>query len=448
MLKNSIDTIAAVATPIGCGGIGIIRISGEKAQLVAKTILKKIPQPSVAVYSNFYDPKGDIIDHGIALYFKKPYSFTGENILELQGHGGMAVLDLLLQNVLKIKGVRLAEPGEFSKRAFLNGKIDLVQAEAIADLINATSAQAARFAMKSLQGAFSNEIHALVDEVIQLRMFIESAIDFPEEEIDFLDHTEIGQRLDVIFNRLTETAQHAKQGVILKEGISIAIAGRPNVGKSSLLNQLTGQETAIVTEIPGTTRDVISEHIHIDGLPLHIIDMAGLRKTEDKIEKEGVKRAWKEIAKADRILLVSEVGETESKTILEEIDPQKIIIIKNKIDLTGDKPRIEKKEQPPATIIYLSAKTGAGMDLLRQVLKESSNFNEGEALFIARRRHLESLNKARKFLNSAKKQLEEKHFELFAEDLRQSQNTLSEITGEFTPQDLLDKIFSEFCVGK
>ncbi|MDE3946097.1 tRNA uridine-5-carboxymethylaminomethyl(34) synthesis GTPase MnmE, partial [Glaesserella parasuis] len=298
------ETIAAQATPIGRGGIGILRVSGPIATEVAQAVLGKCPKPRIADYLPFKDEDGTVLDQGIALFFKAPHSFTGEDVLELQGHGGQVILDLLLNRILKVKGVRIARAGEFSEQAFLNNKLDLAQAEAIADLIDATSEQAARSALKSLQGEFSNKINELVDSVIYLRTYVEAAIDFPDEEIDFLADGKIEAKLNEIIAQLANVRQEAKQGTILREGMKVVIAGKPNAGKSSLLNALAGREAAIVTDIAGTTRDVLREHIHIDGMPLHIIDTAGLREASDEVEKIGIKRAWDEIEQADHVLLM------------------------------------------------------------------------------------------------------------------------------------------------
>ena len=449
-------TITAIATPSGCGGIGVIRISGNKAKQAAQTILKqKKLTPRKVYYSSFHTEDDQVIDQGIALFFKAPYSFTGEDVLELHGHGGVIILDRLLKRVLQIEDIRLAEPGEFSKRAFLNGKIDLTQAEAIVDLINASSEKATQSAIRSLQGEFSNKILMLVDTLIHLRMFVEASIDFPEEEIDFLSDSKVVDDLTKLINQLNNIEKIANQGSLLREGLTVVIAGKPNAGKSSLLNALSGRDSAIVTDIPGTTRDILREYIHVDGLPLHIIDTAGLQKSTDKIEQEGIRRAWSEIKKADQILLVVDSNvekvKTLEKTYVELLKASKnipIIIIKNKIDLTKEKPQI--KQLNDRTIISLSAKTKQGLDLLKEHLKESVGFkSNAEGLFMARRRHLNALKRAKASLHAGKKQLLENNAgELLAEELRQAQNALSEITGEFTTDDLLGKIFSEFCLGK
>lgn len=438
-MKKTIDTIVAQATPIGRGGVGVIRVSGPQASAAATALLGEIPKPRYATYKAFRDEIGEPIDRGIALYFPAPHSFTGEDVLELQGHGGPMIMDCLLQRILLIDGVRLARPGEFSERAFLNDKLDLVQAEAIADLIDAGSHQAARAAMRSLQGEFSQAIHILQEKLTYIRMYVEASIDFPEEEVDFLSDERIHKTLNEVLQQLEMILVSAQQGVILREGITVVIAGEPNVGKSSLLNRLSGDERAIVTDIPGTTRDILREYIQLDGIPLHIIDTAGLRHTSDRVEQEGIRRAWAEIEKADRILLV-----TDKLPINQALPEIPVTIILNKIDLTQQEPAVAEYEGQ--TIISLSAKTGEGMDLLRQHLKAcvgAGNLNEGS--FLARRRHVDALQRAEQVLLEAKQQ---SAGELLAEDLRQAQLMLSEITGEFSADDLLGKIFSSFCIGK
>ncbi|QLB12365.1 tRNA modification GTPase trmE [Bisgaardia hudsonensis] len=449
------ETIVAQATPIGRGGIGILRVSGPLATKVALEILGKCPKPRIADYLPFKDSDGTILDQGIALFFKAPNSFTGEDILELQGHGGQIVLDLLLKRILQVKGLRLAKPGEFSEQAFLNDKLDLTQAEAIADLIDATSEQAARSALKSLQGEFSKKINLLVDDIIYLRTYVEASIDFPDEEIDFLADGKIETKLRNIINQLNDIKKEAKQGSILKEGMKVVIAGRPNAGKSSLLNVLAGREAAIVTDIAGTTRDILREHIHIDGMPLHIIDTAGLRDATDEVERIGITRAWNEIEQADRILLMLDTTDTSQD--LEQVRSEfltklpkgiPVTIIRNKVDLSGETEA--KFEDNNMTIINLSTKTGQGINLLRGHLKTSMGYqSSSEGGFLARRRHLEALEKADKHLQSGLIQLMEyKAGELLAEELRLVQNHLSEITGKFTSDDLLGNIFSSFCIGK
>ncbi len=440
------DTIAAVATPSGRGGVGIIRVSGQQAAEIAKKISGLCPAPRYAHYGKFTGTNKITIDSGLTLYFKKPFSFTGEDVVEFHAHGGPVVLDLLLKEILQ-HDIRPARAGEFTERAFLNDKIDLAQAEAIADLIAADSEQAARAAMRSMQGEFSAIINQLVEELIQLRIYVESALDFPEEEIDFLADDAIANKLKAVKQKLLSVKKSAQQGRLLKEGMTVVIAGKPNAGKSSLLNQLAGQESAIVTEIPGTTRDILREHIQIDGLPLHIIDTAGLRDSEDVVEQEGVKRAKQMIEKADRILFVVDIKDSD-KTILETL-PKNIgvTIVFNKIDTESRPPEIiENKE----TEIYLSAKTGAGITLLKQHLKKCMGYQQKtEGQFIARRRHLDAIDNAEQHLEIADKNLHQLQAgELLAEELRLAQAVLSSITGEFSSDDLLGRIFSDFCIGK
>ncbi|MCK8979748.1 tRNA uridine-5-carboxymethylaminomethyl(34) synthesis GTPase MnmE [Haemophilus influenzae] len=450
------ETIVAQATAPGRGGIGILRVSGPLATKVAQAILGKCPKPRMADYLPFKDADGTILDQGIALYFKSPNSFTGEDVLELQGHGGQVVLDLLLKHILQIDGIRLARAGEFSEQAFLNDKLDLAQAEAIADLIDATSEQAARSALKSLQGEFSKKVNELVDSVIYLRTYVEASIDFPDEEIDFLADGKIEANLRGIINQLEDVRSEAKQGSILREGMKVVIAGRPNAGKSSLLNALAGHEAAIVTDIAGTTRDVLREHIHIDGMPLHIIDTAGLRDATDEVERIGISRAWTEIEQADRIILMLDSSDPESvdlskvrsEFLAKLPSTLPVTIVRNKIDLNGE--QASESEQGGYQIISLSAQTHDGVKLLREHLKQAMGFQTGiEGGFLARRRHLDALEKAAEHLQIGLVQLTEFHAgELLAEELRLVQSYLSEITGQFTSDDLLGNIFSSFCIGK
>lgn len=453
------DTIAAIATATGRGGVGIIRVSGKNVLSIAQSIVKTSLKPRQAHYCDFYSDN-QIIDQGLAIFFPNPHSFTGEDVLELQGHGGPVVLDMLLNTVLKL-GARLARPGEFSERAFLNDKIDLAQAEAIADLIDASTEQAARNALHSLQGVFSKRIHQLVEALIQLRIYVEAAIDFPEEEIDFLTDGKIQKDLLNIETQLSQIFQEAKQGTLVRDGMRLVIAGKPNAGKSSLLNALSGRDSAIVTPIAGTTRDVLREHIHIDGMPLHIADTAGLRESPDQVEQIGIERAWKEIEQADRILLVVDANQNTTSDIdqlwpesVNKIDPQKIILIRNKIDLSqetiGLKTSGLTKTENGQEYLNISAKHHQGIDDLRSYLKSIMGFQQtNESGFTARRRHLDALQRAYDFIQQGKIQLQTfAAGELLAEDLRQAQNALSEITGEFTPDDLLGRIFSSFCIGK
>ena len=450
------ETIVAQATPIGRGGVGILRVSGPLATNVASAVLGKALQPRLAHYLPFKEADGTVLDQGIALYFKAPHSFTGEDVLELQGHGGQVVLDLLLKRILQVDGVRLARPGEFSEQAFLNDKLDLAQAEAIADLIDASSEQAARSALKSLQGEFSNKVNQLVDSVIYLRTYVEAAIDFPDEEIDFLADGKIESHLNEIIDQLDKVRAEAKQGSILREGMKVVIAGRPNAGKSSLLNALAGREAAIVTDIAGTTRDVLREHIHIDGMPLHIIDTAGLRDATDEVERIGITRAWNEIEQADRVLLMLDGTDADNRDLakvrsefLMKLPPNlPVTIIRNKADLSGENEGID--EENGYTVIRLSAKTQQGIDLLREHLKQSMGYQTGtEGGFLARRRHLQALEQAMRHLQNGHRQLTQfRAGELLAEELRLVQAQLSEITGQFTSDDLLSNIFSSFCIGK
>ena len=464
-LNTDSDTICAIATPPGRGGVGVLRISGPLSKHIANTLLHFTPDPRHAHYSKFYDSNSELIDQGIVIFFPGPNSFTGEDVLELQGHGGSFILDRLLKEVLQL-GPRLARPGEFSERAFINGKMDLTQAEAIADLIESSSEEAARSAIRTLQGDFSNLITSLSEAIVNLRVYIEASIDFAEEEIDFLSEGNTSQSLQEILDKTDSILAQAKQGAILREGMSVVIAGKPNAGKSSLLNALAGKDSAIVTDIAGTTRDTLVEHISIDGMPVHITDTAGLRHSDDVVEKEGIKRAIKAINNADRIMLV--VDSCEDDIALSELPDflkslgidelfananiDRLSIIKNKIDLKGERSGLRslQHESGIVTEISLSAKSQDGIVLLRQHLKDCMGFApSGEGGFIARRRHLDALARTRTFLVQAKKQLEgRREGEIVAEDLKHAHQCLGEITGEFTTDDLLGKIFSSFCVGK
>lgn len=450
------DTIVAQATPTGRGGVGILRVSGRQAKEVAMALLGKLPKPRYADYLPFKDTDGSVLDQGIALYFPGPNSFTGEDVLELQGHGGPVILDLLLKRILQMPEVRIARPGEFSERAFLNDKLDLAQAEAIADLIDASSEQAARSAVNSLQGAFSNRVNQLVEALTHLRIFVEAAIDFPDEEIDFLSDGKIEAQLNGVMGELQAVRAEARQGSLLREGMKVVIAGRPNAGKSSLLNALAGREAAIVTDIAGTTRDVLREHIHIDGMPLHIIDTAGLREASDEVERIGIERAWNEIEQADRVLFMVD-GTTTDAIEPASIWPEfmarlpktlPITVVRNKADMTGE--ALGLSEVNGYSLIRLSARTGEGIDILRDHLKQSMGFTSNmEGGFLARRRHLQALETAAEHLEQCKEQLVSAYAgELLAEELRLAQQALSEITGEFTSDDLLGRIFSSFCIGK
>ncbi|NVK25715.1 MAG: tRNA uridine-5-carboxymethylaminomethyl(34) synthesis GTPase MnmE [Gammaproteobacteria bacterium] len=457
VLAHTNETIAAQATAPGKGGVGIIRVSGPLSALVAEKILGKCPKVRYADYLSFKSLDGELLDQGIALFFKGPNSFTGEDVLELQGHGGPIILDMLLQEITKIDGIRLARAGEFSEQAFLNDKIDLAQAEAIADLIESNSVQAAKSAMQSLQGEFSNKIHHLVEQMIRLRIYVEAAIDFPDEEIDFLSDGKVEADLLQIIAELQQVQKQAKQGAIMREGMKVVIAGKPNAGKSSLLNALSGKESAIVTDIAGTTRDVLKEHIHIDGMPLHIIDTAGLRESPDKVEQIGIERAWQEINQADKVLLLVDAStndSTDPQTIwpefLEKLPANMpITIVRNKIDLVSDQNK-DLSVAGEIPILSISAQSGYGIDRLTEHLKKAMGYQgTTEGTFMARRRHLEALEAAAKHLDTGKDQLQSFIAgEILAEELRLSQQHLNEITGEFSSDDLLGRIFSSFCIGK
>ena len=449
------DTIVAQATAPGRGGVGIVRLSGAKSLEIAKAIIGFEPTPRHAHYVPFKDTEGEQLDMGIALYFPGPNSFTGEDVFELQGHGGPVIIDMLLSRCMAL-GARLARPGEFSERAFLNDKMDLTQAEAIADLIDSSSEQAAKCALRSLQGAFSKRIDELVEALIHLRIYVEAAIDFPEEEIDFIGDGKVAADLEDIRHKLHGVMKEANQGALLREGMSVVIAGRPNAGKSSLLNALSGKESAIVTSIEGTTRDVLREHIHIDGMPLHIIDTAGLRDSPDEVERIGIQRAWEEIHKADRILLMVDSQSVDSNDP-DEIWPEfmgqlksrdHLTLVRNKVDLTQENTGYEDTNGLP--VISLSAKTNDGVEALKTHLKSIMGFDSTtEGGFIARRRHIEALQKANRFLDAGFEQLHGYGAgELLAEDLKEAQEALSEITGAFTSDDLLGRIFGSFCIGK
>jgi tRNA modification GTPase len=460
---SSPDTIAAIASAPGRGAVGVIRVSGSKVPQVAAGILGALPAPRQARLSSFLDAHGRSVDEGLALYFPAPASYTGEHVLELQGHGGALIVDLLLKRLLEL-GCRLARPGEFTERAFLNGKIDIAQAEAIADLIDAGSAAAARAAVRSMQGEFSARIADLKTRITGLRAYVEAAIDFPNEEIDFLSGEALQRRLAEIFSGFESITAAARQGAMLREGLQVVIAGRPNAGKSSLLNSLAGDDVAIVTNVPGTTRDVLRCQVHLDGLPVNLIDTAGLRSAVDVVEVEGVRRARNEIARADRVLYVLDSGAAIDGAAadgaaadelmpwaadLEQLPHQAAVtLVFNKIDLTGTPARLDASSAPPR--IFLSARTGAGLDLLRAHLKSSAGYRESDSgALAARRRHLDALARARQHVQIAANTLSStRAFELFAEDLRLAQHALGEITGEFTSDDLLGEIFGSFCIGK
>lgn len=446
------DIIAAIATPPGRGGICVVRISGTDLQSLARRIIGYIPEPRHASLSKFFDADGLTIDQGIALYFPSPHSYTGEDVLELQGHSGPAVTNLLLSCCLSA-GARLAQPGEFTLRAFLNNKLDLAQAESVADIIDASTSEAARCAVRSLQGDFSAAIHTLVQALTDLRMLVESALDFPEEEIDF-PHHDVYAKLKVIQTHLEHVLASARQGSLLREGVYVVLVGQPNVGKSSLMNLLAGQETAIVSEIPGTTRDAIRQTIEIEGVPLHLVDTAGLRETDDTVEKIGIARTRSAIEKADMavLLLDARFGVTPADRAILDTLPAGLPVIRvhNKIDLLNGFPPSNDGKGKPA--IYLSAKTGSGIALLRRNLLDMAGWqahSTGEGVFMARHRHLRALTETREHLKNAADLADRRiQLELLAEELRLAQQTLSSITGEFSADDLLGEIFSRFCIGK
>jgi tRNA modification GTPase len=452
------DTIAALATAAGRGGVGIVRVSGPEALDIAKALVNFEPKNRYAHYCDFFDAEGLRLDQGICLYFKGPHSFTGEDVVEFQAHGGPVILDLLLKAILSC-GARLAGAGEFSQRAFFNDKLDLVQAEAISDLINSTSEQAARSALRSLQGDFSKQVDEIVADLIALRMYVEAAIDFPEEEVDFLSESNVLEQVDTLISTLSTLINNANQGALLTEGMRVVIAGRPNAGKSSLLNALAGRDSAIVTDIAGTTRDVLKEQINIDGMPLHIIDTAGLRESSDKVEQIGIDRAWQEIDQADRILLVVDASSLELNAeslpdalwpeFVEKLNAQDhITIVRNKVDVLDEEPATGVLGEFP--LISLSAKNRSGLSHLQDHLKECVGYKaNNEGTFTARRRHLDALHRALDAINLGRRQLVEMNAgELLAEELRIAQDNLGEITGKFRPDDLLGEIFSSFCIGK
>lgn len=439
------DTIAAIATAPGRGGIGVVRVSGAGLVAFALALCGRAPRPRTAHFTRFLDEQERAIDEGVLLYFAAPASFTGEDVLELQGHGGPVVMQMLLERCLQL-GARLAEPGEFTRRAFLNGKLDLAQAEGVADLIEASTAAAARSAVRSLSGQFSEEVHRITDALIDLRMLVEATLDFPEEEIDFLERARAMPRLESIRESLEGVLDRARQGALLRSGLNVVLVGAPNVGKSSLLNQLAGEERAIVTDIAGTTRDALRETIQIEGIPLHIIDTAGLRETEDRVERIGIERTWREIARADVILHLVEAGVTADGDLDARL-PQGVerIVVANKIDLAGLPPG--RVEAGGRVRLQVSARSGEGVELVRQELLRIAGWHaHGEDVILARERHLLALREALGHVEAAGTQLGA--LELFAEELRLAQEELGTITGEFSADDLLGVIFSRFCIGK
>ncbi len=458
MPRGAADTIVAIATPTGCGAVGIVRVSGTEVPRIASAILGVLPPARSAHLGRFLDGEGRVLDRGLALYFPAPASFTGEHVLELQGHGGAVVMDLILQRMLEL-GCRVARPGEFSERAFLNGKMDVAQAEAIADLIEAGTGAAARAAVRSMQGEFSARIHRLQAQLTELRTYVEAAIDFPDEEIDFLSGRALTGRLSAVFEVFDSIEAAARQGALLREGLTVVIAGKPNAGKSSLLNRLVGDDVAIVTEVAGTTRDVLHHQLRLDGLPLNLVDTAGLREAADVVEAEGIRRAKAEMLRADRVLYLMDASVAEDRDAGADgpLSPLRlaglpagvpVTLLINKIDLVGLAARID--ETPATTRIYLSVRTGAGVDLVRTHLKTVAGYRDADSgAFSARRRHLDALNRADVLVRSAAGTLQATQaFELFAEDLRLAQQALGEITGEFTSEDLLGEIFGSFCIGK
>jgi tRNA modification GTPase len=447
------ETIVAAATPPGRGGVGIVRLSGPKVPEFAAIVLGELPVARRAVFARFLDAHKEPIDAGLALFFPGPHSYTGEHVLELHGHGGPLVVEALIARMVEL-GARRAQPGEFTQRAFLNDKLDLAQAEAIADLIDAGSKEAVRAAMRSLQGEFSNMVRGLTDAIVDLRTYVEAAIDFPEEEIDFLADRQLRERFETVRAHFDGVEQSARQGRLLREGMTVVIAGRPNAGKSSLLNSLAGYDAAIVTPIPGTTRDIVRERINIDGMPLHILDTAGLRQAvSDEVEAEGIRRAQAEMSRADRVLFVIDViDDPLGRAYIEERErlpsDVPVTLVFNKCDLAVAIPVADTTAGPPR--ITLSAQTGEGMDTLRAHLKLCMGYQTLDAGTVsARQRHLDALARARRHTDEAARQLQERRAgELVAEDLRIAQQALNEITGEFTNDDLLGRIFSSFCIGK
>jgi tRNA modification GTPase len=442
----------AAATPPGRGGVGVVRVSGPRTPEIAATLVGELPVARHATLAQFLDATGDPIDVGLALFFPAPQSYTGEHVFELQGHGGPVIVEALVDRCVQL-GARRARPGEFTERAFLNGKIDLAQAEAVADLIDAGSRDAARAAMRSLQGEFSSMVEGLTDALIDLRTYVEAAIDFPEEEVDFLGDEELHERLATVRGHFDGVAAAAGQGRLLRDGMTVVLAGRPNSGKSSLLNRLAGYDAAIVTAIPGTTRDILRERIDIDGLPLHVLDTAGLRDSDDVVEREGVRRASAEMSRADRVLFVIDTSDDPLGKAFDEErarlpDDVPVTLVFNKIDLGSGVPLADTWSGPPR--INVSAVSGTGLDLLRSHLKDCVSFQTaGSGSVSARRRHMEALARARECVESAARQLEQSRAgELVAEDLRAAQRALDEITGVFTAEDLLGRIFGSFCIGK
>ncbi len=450
MSSTVADTIAAIATPPGRGGVGIVRLSGPQTAAIARAICGLEPRPRHAHYARFRAADGSVLDEGLLLWFPAPHSFTGEDVAELQGHGGPVVMDMLLERCTEL-GARIARAGEFSERAFLNDKLDLAQAEAIADLIDSETRAGARLAVRSLEGVFSERVHRLLEGLIRLRMYVEAAIDFPEEEIDFLADAKVGEDLKALTEELQALQLAAQVGRVMRDGMTLVIAGLPNAGKSSLMNALAGTDSAIVTDIPGTTRDILRERVQIDGMPVHLVDTAGLRDTEDRVERIGVERAEREIAAADRILWVYDGAADPEHAAF---DPSRLPVgvpvtfVHNKADRSGRPLGLYSRDGE--TEVRISARTGEGVAALRQHLKASMGLDQGsEGEFLARRRHLDALQRTAQHLANGRTALEQGMAgELLAEDLRQAQMSLGGITGEFSADDLLGEIFSSFCIGK
>ena len=448
MASRPSECIAAIATAPGRGGIGVVRISGPNLSPLAAALGGREPQARIAQFARFRDGSGGLIDEGLLLYFPAPHSFTGEDVIELQGHGGPVVMQMLLARCLEL-GARLAEPGEFTRRAFLNGKLDLAQAESVADLIEASTAAAARSAVRSLTGSFSREVQGLCERLIDLRMLVEATLDFPDEDVDFLIEAKAFERIEVVAAELRAILDRARQGSLLRNGLHVVLVGQPNIGKSSLLNRLAGEERAIVTDIAGTTRDALRETIQIEGIPLHIIDTAGLRDTTDEVERIGIARTWQEIERADVVVRLVDVraGLTDADAAIDARLPAGVerITVFNKVDLLGRQP--ERTEDAAGISLYLSAKADQGIGLLRdELLRVAGWHRHGEDVILARERHLIALREALARVEAA---LDARHaLELMAEELRLAQEAVNEITGEFTPDDLLGVIFSRFCIGK
>ena len=446
-MTNTTDTIVAPATPPGIGGVGVVRVSGDAAETIARRMLGSLPEPRTATYRAFRGASGEQLDTGLALYFPAPASFTGDSVLELHAHGGPVVMSLLVDAAVAL-GARLAEPGEFTKRAFLNDKLDLAQAEAIADLIGSGTAQAARAALRSLSGAFSRSVDALAEQLVRLRMHVEAAIDFPEEEIDFLSDDALHERLKDCAAAFDALTKQARIGRVLRDGYRVVIVGKPNAGKSSLLNRLSGEEAAIVTEVAGTTRDVLREQINIDGLAVELVDTAGLRDNPDRIEEEGIRRAREALKTADAVLWIQDATQPRETDMGEQVpEDSPVTVVRNKIDLTEEKAGTGTDDE---ACIYLSAKSGAGINALQERLRHLAGYkNLGEGAFTARKRHIDALNRAAGHFSAGQKALvESRAGELLAEELRLAQEALGEITGAVSSDDLLGRIFADFCIGK